>query len=257
MLAPRPILKRPATLAAPNNHGPHHAVHFPPSNSLTTHTFSAYSASVYDRSPIVVAPNSCALPERGCPGRTYTLDEDSATLSTRRSRSYGSGDIHPRALSSYNSYRPLQPPPAETYTYFPPPLIPDFSSSESEESDEVSSPPLDYTMSPHLHGLSIPRDNYTPFNNMYHRSQSSPSELAFLPHPSSPPTDDALKRRRRDRKHDGSCDPDRIPYGFGTMPQSTTPKKSRSGVSGSGRSLATRRTTSSFRLEDDGCLGGF
>ena len=45
-------------------------VHFPPSPTLTR-TFSAHSPSTYDRTPIVVLPNICALPARGCPGRTY------------------------------------------------------------------------------------------------------------------------------------------------------------------------------------------
>lgn len=48
----------------------HPLVHFPPHAALAR-TFAAHSPSIYDRSPIVVAPNKCSLPERGCPGRTY------------------------------------------------------------------------------------------------------------------------------------------------------------------------------------------
>src|ERR1700733_16245891 len=130
MLSPRPILKSTPTVPPPLNH-PHHVVHFPPSPSLTTHTFSVYSSSAYDRSPIVVSPNTCALPERGCPGRTYNLDDDCQTPSQRGQ--YGSGELHPRAF--YNASRST----SGSYR-IPPPLIPDISSSESEESDEVTSP---------------------------------------------------------------------------------------------------------------------
>ncbi|PAV22574.1 hypothetical protein PNOK_0253100 [Pyrrhoderma noxium] len=42
-------------------------VHFPPPTSLTQ-THYTHSGTHYDRAPIVVLPNDCALPERGCPG---------------------------------------------------------------------------------------------------------------------------------------------------------------------------------------------
>ncbi len=78
----RPILKRnsesPSSLGV-SSYGSSASpkVHFPPPTSLTS-TYSAHSASVYDRSPIKVSPNACAMPERGCPGRTYMLDAASA-----------------------------------------------------------------------------------------------------------------------------------------------------------------------------------
>jgi len=46
-------------------------VHFPPSPTLAS-THVVDSPRFYDRSPIIVAENSCAMPRRGCPGRTYT-----------------------------------------------------------------------------------------------------------------------------------------------------------------------------------------
>ncbi|KAF9028014.1 hypothetical protein BDZ89DRAFT_781369 [Hymenopellis radicata] len=64
MFCPRPILKR-----TPSKQPHHSSVHFP-SSPLLTRTFDAPS---YDRSPIVVVPNSCALPERG--GRCYNLSD--------------------------------------------------------------------------------------------------------------------------------------------------------------------------------------
>jgi len=49
-------------------------VHFPPSPTLASmHVVD--SPRLYDRSPIIVSENSCAMPQRGCPGRTYaTVD---------------------------------------------------------------------------------------------------------------------------------------------------------------------------------------
>lgn len=78
----RPILKRNSespSSSGVSSYGSSSSpkVHFPPPTSLTS-TYSAHSASVYDRSPIKVSPNACAMPERGCPGRTYMLDAASA-----------------------------------------------------------------------------------------------------------------------------------------------------------------------------------
>ncbi|CAE6432874.1 unnamed protein product [Rhizoctonia solani] len=49
-------------------------VHFPTAKRDLVKTRVTHSPASYDRSPIVVAPNSCALPARGCPGRTYAPD---------------------------------------------------------------------------------------------------------------------------------------------------------------------------------------
>lgn len=77
----------------------------------------AHSSNTYDRSPIVVDRTyNCALPERGCPGRTFA-----------ESASRGQ-TLHPRAL-----YQNTASPPC-----------PDLcsSSSESDESsDGFASPP--------------------------------------------------------------------------------------------------------------------
>jgi len=257
-------------MAIPPQHAPQLVVHFPPSPSLTTHTFSVDSASAYDRSPIIVAPNSCALPERGCPGRTYTLDDDPATsrTPTRRDHYYASGDLrHPRAF--YGASR-TTPKCLEPGTYsLPPPLIPDLSSSESEENDDVASPPLGsphITIPSHLHGLAIPEKYFThPFDG------TPPKALSFLPHPSSPSRSaytsrlsvpgephNQSPRRHRERKYEGSYDLGRISSGPVDMQQYTVPKTTRkSKVSGFSKSLPACHAASSFRVEDDGCLGGF
>ncbi|KAE9406085.1 hypothetical protein BT96DRAFT_987786 [Gymnopus androsaceus JB14] len=148
-MSPRPILKRSPSHPPENGSElPFYGiqeVHFPPSPSLSR-VYTAISSSTYDRSPIVVSPNSCALPERGCPGRTYTLDERNRSASQvpiNLAPAPRGGHLHPRALSQRQPQFPQQNP-------FPqcPPLIPDFS-SESEESDGFISPPSESSLSPY------------------------------------------------------------------------------------------------------------
>ncbi|KAI0075570.1 hypothetical protein K474DRAFT_1664109 [Panus rudis PR-1116 ss-1] len=156
---PRPILKRPS---APSTHDCYASiardesgqllnidpsilaplVRFPPSPTLTR-TFQAHSPSTYDRSPIVVSPNHCSLPERGCPGRTYM---PGASLSNGDHR-------HPRASRGYaNDEEDDDPTPRATPTIYhhplPPPLIPDLSSSSESEESEGPPCPLDVPISP-------------------------------------------------------------------------------------------------------------
>ncbi|KAJ8472357.1 hypothetical protein ONZ45_g16683 [Pleurotus djamor] len=187
-MSPRPILKR---FPSSNTHHDHHAVHFPPSPSLTR-TFEAHCPSTYDRSPIVVLPNSCALPERGCPGRTYapvdgpshrshhrnpSSSSSSTTTTTRSSSSsasaYAPKDLHPRAFSrqydlrdrdSCSSSTPMGP------FSVPPPLIPDLS-SESEESDGFASPAPE----PNLYTPSTPRSSRSTVSK--HPSHSTTYDL--------------------------------------------------------------------------------
>jgi len=233
-MSPKPILKRPLSN---HDHSPNrtHAVHFPPSPALTS-TYSAYSASAYDRSPIVVSPNNCALPERGCPGRTYTLEE-SATHRPRRSISYPR-DFHPKALafassrsSSPRSTRtPIDSAINEGSSSYPtlPQLIPDLS-SESDESDGFSNIPAPTTSYPTfgIHGLAGPSSKYNSDaysdTRKYTPCVDHSNALAFLPYPPSPPSHKyqytesidpfpkSSRRRRGEIKHESSRDPDRIP----------------------------------------------
>ncbi|KZV72241.1 hypothetical protein PENSPDRAFT_649988 [Peniophora sp. CONT] len=100
-------------------------VTFPPSPKLTR-TFAAHPANIYDRSPITVLPNACALPARGCPGRTYHPSSPASSSPPRKSGKL----CHPsRFLQQY-------PPSANAV----PALVHD-TTSESDESDGVSSPP--------------------------------------------------------------------------------------------------------------------
>lgn len=253
----RPILKRsgsssvsytPPRTDHPPSHNPH-VVHFPPQPSLTR-TFSAHSSSTYDRTPIAVTPNSCALPERGCPGRTYTLDESeqhsppSPTMARRGHPSNGR-DLHPRALAFYSNPRSLpekndddaQRTPTRGFPSLPA-LIPDLS-SESDESDGFVSPPQDaYYMSntvtyrrvsPGLSFGAPPYDQYPSYS--INTTSTAPTPSSFLPHPPSPPThshghplstlDDEeaqaqaqlqrnRRRRDRDRRRERSRSRDRV-----------------------------------------------
>lgn len=118
---PRPILKRnPSSLDRERKHA---VVHFPPS-PIISKTFVAHSPSAYDRSPIVVVPNSCALPERGCPGRTYTLDRNGRRKNEFGGLStlFGGDDVADRLL--------------------PPPLMQDTSSSSSSDESSDGLAPL-------------------------------------------------------------------------------------------------------------------
>ena len=265
----KPILKRSATDSQSYPNRPH-GVRFP--SSPATCTYSVHSAAAYDRSPIVVAPNNCALPERG--GRTYTLDESSQT---RRGISFAR-DFHPRALAFASSRTPL------------PQLIPDLS-SESDESDGWSAAPTLSTTSHAtfgIHGLAGPpskcnSDVYgDPDMNGYPNYVDA---LAFLPYPPSPPSQkyqytesidpfpQSYRRRRGDRepKHESSSDPDRIPsrdsdaqhchLAFASLSISsppTTPTK-RSTKKKQPKSPRASYTPMSvgFSNLDDGCLGGF
>ena len=224
---PRSILKRPSASSTPSPQGsPTHAVHFPPSPALCR-TFAAYSPALYDRTPIVVSKNSCALPERG--GRTYVLDERIPSENHKTSRSY-----HPRALGSATRTPSLADLPQ---------LVPDMS-SESDESDG-------YTPSPQMteplysygaHGLptKYQQCDYAPCDSQMDNA------LSFLPYPPSPraAVDETPKprKKRSDRKHhSGAEDLDRIP----------------STKAPSSRRQAYLMAQAAAASLDDGCLGGF
>jgi len=279
-MSPKPILKRAVTECVRKTDSYDtqgypsrtHGVHFPPSPA--TRTYSAYSAAAYDRSPIVVAPNSCALPERG--GRTYTLDESQP----RRGISFAR-DFHPRALA-FASSRPAVPQ-----------LIPDLS-SESEESDGWSAPPAPSTTSHAnfgIHGLAGPQSKCN--SNEYgdadmNRYINCVDALAFLPHPPSPPSHkhqytesidpfpQCFHRRRggREIKHESSSVPDRTPSkgsdtqhclsAFASLSISSSPTFPPTPTKKSTRKKQPRSPRASyipmsaeFATLDDGCLGGF
>lgn len=112
-MSPRPILKHrdysqrhetfpfPAcSLVSPSRH-----VHFPPTPTLTS-TYAAHSSATYDRSPVAVPPNQCALPGRH--EREFACSGDNGRAEIKGSY------FHPRA------YEASSPEPSgHTYPYLP------------------------------------------------------------------------------------------------------------------------------------------
>lgn len=204
-------------------------VHFPPTPSLTK-TYPTHSGSMYDRAPIVVLPNDCALPERGCPGRTYTTSSRSRSSNTnavagsskdRCSPSASGKHVHPRVVEDIRNRQ-----------FGPPPLIPDISSSESDESDGVVSPPPEYS--------SVSAGASTQHYYAYPVSIASPTQeqlnkaLAFLPHaPSLPSAGKDCSKSNKERK-----------------------RRSTNGTA-TPRFKSEDNTRSFAETSLDGCLGGF
>ncbi|KAH9836057.1 uncharacterized protein C8Q71DRAFT_672403, partial [Rhodofomes roseus] len=203
---PRPILKRPSTVAdVPSlsrdrdeptellaiDRGILQPVVRFPSRPALSKTFSAHSSAQYDRSPIVVQPNTCALPARGCPGRTYSLDDPAllasarASSSRRRSPSRAGRHLHPRAAAALPANEEDDDPTPRASPHAPlPALVPDLS-SESDESDGFTSPPNELIAAgAHPRSGKPGADSLSMGLASLHLSQSE--ALAFLPHPPSP-----------------------------------------------------------------------
>ncbi len=254
---PRPILKRHDNSSSPPTPSPsHHGVHFPPPTSLTR-IFSAHSPATYDRSPIAIGPNSCTLPERGCPGRTYYSGEELPGARLTPNRVNGTKAVHPRSL-----FRPCDS--------IPPPLIPDLS-SESEESDGFIAP---FYEPPHqnlnaysVNGLAVNISRHDAYYNSVDKTVDAATALSFLPYSPSPPPlgrsflDDeevsSKAGRRRpscERRYDSSRDPDRIRNEGG---RSESPNHRDRRRKGSSKTRSICSSFSSLGLEEDGCLGGF
>ncbi|KAH9939933.1 hypothetical protein B0H21DRAFT_794827 [Amylocystis lapponica] len=308
---PRPILKRPNTepalrpVASPHDEPTQllaidpsvlqPLVHFPPNPALSR-TFSAYSSASYDRSPIVVSPNRCALPERGCPGRTYNLgdaDRDAAhaattstspTLRSRQRSPTGMGrHLHPRVGLNSEKYHEEEdededPTPKATPLAHQrplPPLIPDLS-SESDDSDGFMSPPNDLT-APAAYsrtGLSIPQSKTMQpdlgFSSL-HISPSQASALSFLPHPHAiSPTmrRSATSPTRTSTAHPPEEERPRHRHSSSTSSHHTRRRHASNSGSGSpggspehGRYKAfsdkSSLNGSSLAVLDQGCFGGF
>lgn len=257
-VAPRSILKQhyvpDQVYSPPRSPDKLHAVHFPPSPTLTR-VYVAHSSTAYDRSPIVVLPNACALPQRGCPGRTYTLDDEPPKRSSPSKRRPINGNhSHPRAASNRTSSppRPVEDDPIHVpmraSSLVPPPLIPDLS-SESDESDGfITLPPsLSTSMTP---APSIPKPRIRGDNMIMSRNDTYSEQFASfgncspLPSYRSSPEDRARRRRHRDRSHERERN-----------------HRQYSSVSDEGSSRCYKPFTfhTGYALDgaDDSCLGGF
>lgn len=157
-------------------------VHFPPSDALTQ-TYLTHSTTAYDRAPIVVVPNECAMPARGCPGRTYDGCHPSSSMDARYRNANGQLCRSPDRAGSSSKRIPL------LSTSRPPALVPDVSSSESDESDGLISPPPERHLT---HATHASHDR----TRASIRSSGGDLEkaLSFLPHAPSPK--DREKTRR-------------------------------------------------------------
>jgi hypothetical protein len=192
-------------------------VHFPPAPGLCQ-THLTHSSSIYDRAPIVVLPNDCALPARN--ERTYPPPSECAKKrgSAQSATAHGVA-LHPRAFAE--SAKAQAPPgtvsaapvsPADPVGRVPP-LVADLSSSESDESD-VSTPPV-----PHR----FPSTGHPPIAIVDGSADATATALSFLPH---------ANEREKPRKE----------------------RNSRSRPHGSPRLVRK----SEFAVPElDGCLGGF
>ncbi|KAI6124261.1 hypothetical protein EV401DRAFT_2068952 [Pisolithus croceorrhizus] len=126
---PFPFAACPSLLRTPH-------VHFPPTPTLTS-TFTTHSSSAYDRTPVVVAPNTCALPGRH--ERELFTDNNterrgseppSTTHSRTRKPTPKGSYFHPRA------YEACAPEPCPSSIWSSP-------DSDSSSSDSQVSTPTD------------------------------------------------------------------------------------------------------------------
>lgn len=179
--SPRPILKQASsTFASPMRSA---RVHFPPSPRLSTFQFT-HSPQLYDRSPLIVQPNVCALPARG--ERVYLAEDwDDATQDDI---------IHDSIPLRDGHFPPEHPRGSPTY----PRSVDYFYSSthpESDESDGSLATPPDPT---NLGATPLIMTHSDILGPSLARRCSDNDALAFLPHPPSPPKP---KRPKRNLKH--------------------------------------------------------
>lgn len=192
---------------------------------------------MYDRSPIVVGPNTCALPERGCPGRTYTL-EDSPRNSYQEKHSSSKGrHMHPRSMGSgFGLGLPYGDETREVitnggYSSNLPPLVPDLSSSESDDSDGLFAATSQY--------MHVPSSPSPPVQDSFGGRSTTPINLSQ--------SKDVSKQRRRVRS------PSRRP------PPSSQDESDDESMStwNSYKTLSEKSLKSSVLAVDEGCFGGF
>ena len=178
---PRPILKQASSTFGSSMRSTR--VHFPPSPRLSTFQFT-HSPQLYDRSPLIVQPNACALPARG--DRVYLVEDYDST---------SQDDIIRDSIPLRDGHSPLYPHSL------------DYSSSsthtESDESDgSLSTPPDPTNLSTTPLIATHPPDILGPSLS---RRYSGGDVLAFLPHPPSPPRSKRPKRGLKSGRHSFNC----------------------------------------------------
>ncbi|KIJ66608.1 hypothetical protein HYDPIDRAFT_48813, partial [Hydnomerulius pinastri MD-312] len=132
---PFPFAACPSVLLSPH-------VHFPPTPTLTS-TFTTHSPTTYDRTPVEVPPNNCALPGRHEREFVESRRPYSSTPHHYRLEDDAKGSyFHPRAFEACS----IEPSGCPSPPSHPPPLIPDLPydiSSESDDSDGLITTPPD------------------------------------------------------------------------------------------------------------------
>lgn len=179
----QPVLATLPVIGPPNS--PH--VHFPPTPTLTS-THTTHSPFAYDRAPIVVSPNICALPERG--GRVYSPQTSPVFTHKPPKGCY----FHPRAFEACE--REVLDERFNT-----PLLIPDLSSSSSSETSDDSEVDNNPPAPSSIPLISIgPSQDFTYPLSQSHSPEQLAAALSFLPHPPS------VRKDRRKPKKQGTGD---------------------------------------------------
>jgi len=177
---PRPILKQTKSTFASSMRSAR--VHFPPTPCLSTFQFT-HSPQLYDRSPLIVQPNVCALPGRG--ERVYLVEDCDSALQD---------DIIHDSIPLRDDRFQYDRPHEATY----PPNLEYSSSSTQPESDEsegpVLTPPDPSNFSATALIATHPPDLLGPSLT---RRRSDGDVLSFLPHP---PSSEKPKRPKRTLK---------------------------------------------------------
>ncbi|KAI0281172.1 hypothetical protein BC826DRAFT_1143631, partial [Russula brevipes] len=126
-------------------------VHFPPTPGLCR-THLTHSSAIYDRHPIVVSPNACALPERNERTDVPCSEGTSSPRKWRSSHDAQGVALHPHAFTALS---PAQSAPLDP-TGRMPSLVPDLSSSKSSKSDVSSTPHTCESRDVRLSGSFVP-----------------------------------------------------------------------------------------------------
>ncbi|EJD00682.1 uncharacterized protein FOMMEDRAFT_170033 [Fomitiporia mediterranea MF3/22] len=262
---PHPILKR-ITTSSDESDSPysssgairinHSKVHFPNHPDALSRTHLAHSPDQYDRSPISVQPNSCALPERGCPGRTYSGSSGEAAMDVENSSPVRGwprrkGDhMHPRArITGFNTSR--------NDASVPPSLIQDLSdTSEDSDNNASATRPL-YAKTASSISTASATSATSSQSSLRLSPKGDPAQLAFLPHPHSSPY--TAERPATPYPYTSGSSTRNSRQTQRSPPSSTQQRRrSRSRVRGSPvRDRFGDRDRAARGNQDEGCLGGF
>ena len=221
-------------------------VHFPPTPEISA-TYVAHSARTYDRSAIVVSPNVCSLPKRHCPDRTYVLTEGKGEA--RLLKSVQTKDVQEDEDADGTPYTEYGQG-AVRLDYFSIPLsssMPEIACSESDDSDELLSPPSE--TEPNCGHSEFPILDLSVHDTSTTRGASEHHEhvqavLPFLLHPRPPAVEQVHNISLRD--HNGQDRSHTFSRGEGSHAPHTRSRRSR------------RESYFTTDMPPDlGCLGGF